>query len=484
MTNETPTLQLLELVSYFRKTKAFQQGMECIRDKWRSYGRAAGVVRMTKTSPEEREAWGAFLGTYFEKEIRFTLPQFEKVLAGSRFSGITLEVLLEGYFGSRVESRKAEREKRENRKEERRNRFCARALETILERKTDDETGTKGQTETEDAAGSKTTIEVQQQPPALRFLDSLSDQELDRLLEKGEGENLLAVLRALQFLEQRKEGEMIRLAVLGMNCAGNPHAFDRGRSGGYLLVKGLLYKKERGDEDPSFSHSQGEASSLSAEQIWELYEENGILADEISSFTVLYGINLYEGEREHPACRACYERGEPFLASLANLSRITSAKPKQGTVYVVENQMVFSELKGRCPEASLICSSGQMKTASLKVLDLLCREDCEIYYSGDLDPEGIGIADRVVRRSGGRIQLWHMSPEDYENSLSEMEVAKARVKKMERLATPELIEVSEKIREKGKAGYQEALLDQMTRDMQERIGCQRRQKKPTKEGRI
>lgn len=83
-------------------------------------------------------------------------------------------------------------------------------------------------------------------------------------------------------------------------------------------------------------------------------------------------------------------------------------------------QMVFSYLMEQVQgkNVSLLCTSGQPRYAALKLISLIVQSGIPIYYSGDLDPDGIGIADRLWQRFGNRIQFFGMSPEDYRNSLS------------------------------------------------------------------
>lgn len=59
----------------------------------------------------------------------------------------------------------------------------------------------------------------------------------------------------------------------------------------------------------------------------------------------------------------------------------------------------------------MICTSGQMKTASLLVIDMLAKANVEMYYSSDLDPEGIRMADRLCQRHPDCIRPWRMTPQ-------------------------------------------------------------------------
>lgn len=435
-----------ECAAYFRAKPAFERGMEMVRDKWRSYGKSSGTVRMKKASDEEQEAWGAFLGKFWERgAVQFTLREFEAALGRTRFGTVDLHDLLEAYFQMPVSDKKTEKAWIENARQERRALFQERLLQNY---------------------GPDC--------PGVQWLLAFPENRVNEYLEEpsGQGEaRLFSVVSAMHALNELREGETVRLAVLAMEHTGNPHGFDRGTPLGNLLIRALMFWKEDFSDDFSDTEEERGGGYVSAEAVLELYLSCHILPDDLSSFTVLYGVSLMEGDHEHIASISCWKCGEPYLASLSNLRRITAVKPVRKTVFVVENQMVFSELCERCPEASLICSSGQMKTATLHVLDMLCREDCRIFYGSDLDPEGLGMADRLIRRSKGKIIPWHMSPEDYlkctgavYKSDAEM-ISRARLTSLNRIRDERLRATAELIRGRGIAGYQEMLIEDMATDI-------------------
>lgn len=89
----------------------------------------------------------------------------------------------------------------------------------------------------------------------------------------------------------------------------------------------------------------------------------------------------------------------------------------------------------------------------------------EIYYSGDTDPEGIRIADRLWRKYGDRIRVWRMSAEDYVKSISEEKIGNLSMKKLETVENPVLRETAKEVRKKKRAGYQENILKDLLEDM-------------------
>lgn len=117
----------------------------------------------------------------------------------------------------------------------------------------------------------------------------------------------------------------------------------------------------------------------------------------------------------------------------------------------------------------MVCTSGQMKTASLYLLDLLAAAGCELRYSGDFDPEGLVIADRLLTRYPDQMALWHMGSDDYRMLTPGGTLGTGRMAMMERLKWPELLAVAEEMRKKGTAAYQELLLDVLEQDIRESI---------------
>ena len=101
----------------------------------------------------------------------------------------------------------------------------------------------------------------------------------------------------------------------------------------------------------------------------------------------------------------------------------------------------------------------------MKLIPFLLDSGAEIYYSGDIDPDGIRIADRLLRKYGDRIHVWWMSGGDYERSLSEEVIGNISMKKLETVANPILRETAGEVRKKKKAGYQENLLTDLLEDM-------------------
>ena len=86
-------------------------------------------------------------------------------------------------------------------------------------------------------------------------------------------------------------------------------------------------------------------------------------------------------------------------------------------------------------------------------------------YAGDMDPEGLDIAQRILDSFPGRVHIWRMSGDDYEKALSQEQVSERRLEMMKNLTNPVLKNTARKIREQKRAGYQEMLLEEMAGDI-------------------
>ena len=177
----------------------------------------------------------------------------------------------------------------------------------------------------------------------------------------------------------------------------------------------------------------------------ELLQCVGIVPDNISSLVHAFGIRLKKQEIWHPAYEAFCRCGEPYVLTMENLKGITEVQPVGTCVYIVENEMVFSYLMEQVQgkNVSLLCTSGQPRYAALKLISLIVQAflkrvykenpEKQWFHFGDLDPDGIGIVDRLWQRFGNRIQFFGMSPEDYRNSLSKEVFGENGRKKLEHI---------------------------------------------------
>lgn len=425
-------------VKYFKENKAYQRVFTEMRSKWRSYGRVSGFIELENANAAEREALQLFLGRSFDSEaVKFRMSEFEKALQETKFKEIGMQELLEGYFHEKLITNKDENRERKEAKQT----FFEVIIRELIKEK----------------SRHKDTIRwLEQAALQKKYGYSLITSEYEKQ-EDAIKAIIMQVCRAVSYIQFMSENK-IRLAVLSAEITSNPHFFDKGSVAGKLLIYALSFINNC--EYPS-----------NAEGILELYYLSNIKPDDISSFTTAYGVSLYTEEGAHPSYEAFIRGNEPYLITLLNLNKIIKADCRSKQVFIFENQMVFSHM---CESlagmpVSMICTSGQMKTASLMLIDLLCKSDCRLYYSGDIDPEGIKIADKVIARDPVHIIPWRLSRRDYELSISNENLDASRIKKLDRVQDSRFMEIIEALRNRKRAGYQELLIDLMLYDIKEKM---------------
>ena len=401
--------ELNSCVNYFKNKGGYNRAFEQMKKKWRHYGRSAGYIILDNPSDNEKELLGGFLGKDFNntEKIKFSMSDFEKTLSETKYKNITLYDLLETYFGEKLITNKEYKTEKINEKSD----FFSAVIKRIS-------------SEYGDECSSVKWLKNIRENKNYGYKLIISEYEKSA----DESENIIFnVCSAFEYLSHISENG-IRLAILAAEITRNPHYFDRNLVAGKLLIQLL-------------SFLQNKSGNMSAEEILQLYYSYGIKPDDISSFTTAYGIRLYTENGIHQAYSEFIKNNESYVITLSNLGKITGADCESKKVYVFENQTVFSHI---CEELkdmkiSSLCTSGQMKTASLLLIDMLCRSDCEIYYSGDTDPEGILIANRIICRNPQKIRPWRMTVQDYYDSISAKPITDERLIQLDSVTDSHLL---------------------------------------------
>lgn len=424
---------LEDCVKYFKENTGHKRIMVELKNKWLSYGKVTGIVTISNPDKNEIDAINSFLGRRMEdNKIRFKVSEFEKSLKESKFSEVDFLELLERYFG-----------------------------ESLIPKKEKNEISHRNKVQFFQNIKIKLENTGKYDETILRLFEKIISEKHHFYKNKDETSNketenmILFSLQAINFLKNLKKiDKKIKLAILSAKITSNPHYFDRGTTEGNFFLY-LLFSMNN------------EEYYKESEKIFEVYYKSGIEIDSISSFTTAFGIHLYTDSGVHQAYEEFIKNSEDYVITLSNLKKIKKADCKNKKVFVVENQMVFSYLCEyfRGKEVAMMCTSGQLKTASLILIDILCKNDCIIYYSGDLDPEGIEIADKLIERGQGKIIPWHFSVKDYEKSVSNKIISNESLKKLEKIKNKNFEDLIKKIYVKKRAGYQELFLEELKEDI-------------------
>ncbi|NLJ68570.1 MAG: TIGR02679 family protein [Firmicutes bacterium] len=451
--------RLKEAVAFFREDAGYERLFAGLIEKYRSLGRLGGTVRLNQLTSREQEVLSAFFRKDYHScdAATISVREMAEALQRTRFAGIDLKALLDAYAGEVILSKAEEARLYEYRKEQYfiglKDKFChpycCLWLDSILHK----ELGTRG-------------------------VHRAYDQDPDELYPV-----LIAVLRALEQVplqthatSGRRSDRLTyeRLPVFASRIAGDPHAFDMGKDAGRFLVSALQAVRARQEAGYEI------LSSPSAEEVAELLGYFGLVRDDLLNFVTCAGIlgSQSADEGPHPLWQAAWEAGNVLNVPLREVAKLDACWPgkwlpenrKHNVVFVVENSGVFSAIldafTATRPLPPLVCTHGQFTLAALLLLDKLA-ESSTLLYSGDFDPEGLQMAQRLLQRYQGRVRLWRYSRQDYQLSLSEVGISQQRLNKLGSIQAPALLPVAKSIRHRGRAGYQEALVDRLIRDIKD-----------------
>lgn len=421
-----------ECAQYFKLQHDWDRSFLLLKKKWESLGRVGGKVCLKNPSDGEKQAIERFLGRNdWGESVIFSLQEFETMLQKTKFAPVSLKDLLESYFHCEIISN-------QNRQEETKNQIHLffQQLRQVLH--------TEGESSS----------------PILWLMEMERSKSLGYTLvlkqwhQNPEQAALMVQTVVAAIRKSKLYGRDIPLAVLSADVSGNPHYLDRSGVSGSLFMQGICFE-------------QRAPWPKSAAQ-WKLrLAKAHVLPDDISSTVTSLGVHLLRSDGVHPAIEEFCRMREPVMLTGLNLRSVIDAYTPEGKLFVVENEMVFTYLAERITNSktALLCTSGQLRNTAFELLDLLFKRGESIYYSGDCDPEGMGIADRLWLRYPNQVKIWRMSEQDYRNSISEEPLDDRRLSLLDSLQNPILRSSAVAMRGNRMAAYQENLLQSLIDDL-------------------
>ena len=272
-----------------------------------------------------------------------------------------------------------------------------------------------------------------------------SEKEINKLEELNK--RIILTINSLNKLPYLNN-EYENIAVFSAVNTKDSHFFDIDKFTGRLFIKAI-----------SFILNKDEPKDIN--EINELYYEVGILKDEISNHTTIYGLNAFNRDNsEVEAVNNFNIWNEPLQISISNLLKIDYLESINNTVFIFENPAVFHKiLKMSDDNISLICTSGQLNLSSYIVLNKI-RNLKNIYYAGDFDPEGLMIAYKIKKRYKDKVKFLNYTKESYINTMSNNIIEEKSMSQLNKINCSELDEVINELRINKRAAYQELLIDE------------------------
>jgi uncharacterized protein (TIGR02679 family) len=418
---------LTEAISYFKNEAGFTRLFNKFADKLESLGHIGGTVTLTGITPEEQRALRNWFGRSLTNKdsVNISIKKFESRLEETRFEGVDFYQVVEGVVGRTIsykkDSIKLEEEAKVDYFKQLLNNFPSIYSEFL------------------------TAAILQKELGASGFIKAYNQREFKSI------ERIYQTISSLPFEKK------VRLPVLAERISGDPHYFDNENK----LITALQIIRSKKSDSPYLNDN-------SAEAVNELYYEFGVLKDDIQNFVTCYGLLAEKDGKKVGSWECLYDENSTHNVPLREIIKYDRIYPKKGNkVFIVENSGVFSSILDmhEGEPFALVCTHGQFKLAGLQLIEKLCAESVIIYYSGDYDPEGLLMAQRLRFKFGSNIRFWRYTIEDYEKSLTEREISDLGASKLSNVTEVELLDLKDRMKFFMKIGYQERHIETLYNDI-------------------
>lgn len=420
---------ILECVRFFKKNKGYGRLIEALHKKYLSIGKVGGTVVISDLTNEERSALSGLLRKDYSNASGITvkLSEFKKALESTRFKDCSIEELLKAYFNEELVTNSQKKIGYYNKREEYFNLLVKEYSGTHAHKWIEN-------TLLEQSFGYQTIVK--------RYNSNSKQLRLEMEFVCSAVNNLPALKK-----------DFTRLPVFAAKITSDPHSFDEGTSCGELLLIAL---------SNYFTISRSRTNLERAELLYKA----GILIDEVSNKVLCGGLTAYDSNGIHSGWMGFCLRNEAILVTLTNLSKLAKVDSDCKAVFVVENPAVFMAVRDNLNiNIPMICGNGQINMAALTIMDLLVKSNVKIYYSGDFDPEGLLIADKLKCRYEDSLILWRYSEADYRKCISKRTASPKRIKQLQNIKSQDLCIIAELIRLNSFCGYQEQLVKDLIEDI-------------------
>ncbi|MHC5268410.1 DUF2399 domain-containing protein [Enterococcus sp. LJL98] len=137
----------------------------------------------------------------------------------------------------------------------------------------------------------------------------------------------------------------------------------------------------------------------------------------------------------------------------------TNLYTKKNKIFVVENDGVFQILTEMFPTLPFLSTSGQPNYTVLKIIEKLVVSGTMIYYSSDLDPNGLSMAQNILKLFPRHVKIVGMNKELYDCKLKTKALTIHQLRLLDNILVPDFQELKQEMYRVKKAVEQEALTE-------------------------
>lgn len=402
----------------------FSLFMQLWKKQYEKYGVCKGSIDLT-LNDTNRECISGLMGKdyYGLDSIHITFRQLQKAIGNTKYADCDFNEVLRLYFNQTIQTKKEKRDQEEAQ--------IQKLFEIFLKK--------EGQSRSwiYDVYTHSNSVYIR--------IVQASKENRKKCIEIVQ--KVMEALNHLPMWEKKKEN----ISIFSSQYTKDPHAFDKQTFAYYLLMHGIVY------------FLNVDFPKMNLEQNEVLYQA-GLYQDGISNYCSIARLQaLDRNNEEHLGWKGFFEFYEAFNVNMDNLlhiHRITGCK----RIYILENPSVFQALlktikNRKIKDVGLACTNGQLNYSAYLLLDVLMNSNIDIYYSGDMDPEGLLIADKIKQRYP-MIQLWCYEEKDYGACQSNKQASIKRMHMLDALKDENLIRIGKCIQENSnRVGYQENMIE-------------------------
>lgn len=403
----------------------FSEFMQLWKKQYEKYGTCKGSIDLV-LNDSNRECISGLMGKdYYGVDcVHITFRQLQKAMLNTKYENCDFNEVLKMYFNQRVLTNKYRQEQEQMR------------VQNIFKQffKQED----KSQQWIYNTYTNRDSVYI-------RIVQASKENEQKCI------NTVCVVMKALNHLPMWKNKKE-NISIFASYHTKNPHAFDKNTFAYYLMMHGIVY----------FLKVDFPKTNLEQNEI--LYRA-GLYQDGISNYCSVARLQAFnENNQPHLGWTGFYDSYEALNVNMDNLLHIHFITCCD-RVYIVENPSVFQALlkkikKEKIEKIGLVCTNGQLNYSAYLLLDILVNSNIEIYYSGDMDPEGLLIADKIKQRYPS-IKLWCYDVRQYEISKSKEQATDQRMHMLDALKDETLIRIGKCISEnKNRVGYQENMIEE------------------------
>ena len=403
----------------------FSEFMQLWKKQYEKYGTCKGSIDLV-LNDSNRECISGLMGKdYYGVDcVHITFRQLQKAMLNTKYENCDFNEVLKMYFNQRVLTNKYRQEQEQMR------------VQNIFKQFFKQEG--KSQQWIYNTYTNRDSVYI-------RIVQASKENEQKCI------NTVCVVMKALNHLPMWKNKKE-NISIFASYHTKNPHAFDKNTFAYYLMMHGIVY----------FLKVDFPKTNLEQNEI--LYRA-GLYQDGISNYCSIARLQaLNENNQPHLGWAGFYDSYEALNVNMDNLLHIHFITCCD-RAYIVENPSVFQALlkkikKEKIKKIGLVCTNGQLNYSAYLLLDILVNSNIEIYYSGDMDPEGLLIADKIKQRYPS-IKLWCYDVSQYEISKSKEQATDQRMHMLDALKDETLIRIGKCISEnKNRVGYQENMIEE------------------------